>query len=443
VVPASRAQISLSFAPIVRETAPAVVNIYARRVVRTAGSPFFTDPFFRQFFGGALPEGPARQRVENSLGSGVIVDADGTVVTNHHVIAGAEKITVVLPDHREFKAKLVGDDPRADLAVLKIDPKGQKLPVLPFGDSDHLEVGDLVLAVGDPFGVGQTVTMGIVSALARTNVGVSDYRSFIQTDAAINPGNSGGALVDMRGHLVGINSAIYSKSGGSVGIGFAIPSSLVKAVLAAIRHNGKVVPPYIGIGGQTVTPDIARAMHLARPVGILINRVDRGGPAARAGLKPGDVVTAIDGRETDDMAGLQFRLATLALGSEARFDILRHGARQVVAVRLVAPPEVPPRDPTTIKGANPLAGATLANLNPALDQDLGMGTQRRGVVVDRVRPGSVAERFQFSRGDVVVAVNGARVRSVAEAAAALAIRPETWHLTVDRGGRTMTLVIGG
>ncbi|MBI5164634.1 MAG: trypsin-like peptidase domain-containing protein, partial [Magnetospirillum sp.] len=264
-VPTSRPQMQMSFAPVVRQAAPAVVNIYARRVVRTAVSPLLADPFFRRFFGDSLPPGMSGERVQRSLGSGVIVATDGTVVTNHHVIKDADEVTVVLADRREYEARIVGSDERSDLAVLKLDlPKGETVPVLPFGDSDALEVGDLVLAVGNPFGVGQTVTSGIVSALARTNVGITDFRSFIQTDAAINPGNSGGALIDMSGRLVGINSAIYSKDGGSNGIGFAIPTALVKAVLSGITQTGKVVRPYLGASGQPVTSDIAHALKLAR-----------------------------------------------------------------------------------------------------------------------------------------------------------------------------------
>ncbi|MBX6368535.1 MAG: trypsin-like peptidase domain-containing protein, partial [Rhodospirillales bacterium] len=248
VLPDSREQIKLSFAPVVKRTAPAVVNVFSRRIVRRSGPPpgLFNDPLFRRFFGDAIPFGLPQERVQNSLGSGVLVARDGLIVTNNHVIDGADEIIVVLADRREFEAQIVRRDERTDLAVLKIDVGNEALPYLELGDSDSLEVGDLVLAIGNPFGVGQTVTSGIVSALARTQVGISDFRFFIQTDAAINPGNSGGALVDLDGKLVGINTAIYSRSGGSIGIGFAIPASMVRAVVAGAATGGRVVRPWLG-----------------------------------------------------------------------------------------------------------------------------------------------------------------------------------------------------
>ena len=442
--PTSREQIRQSFAPVVRQTAPAVVNIYTRRVVRTAASPLLADPFFRRFFGDAMPPGMTRERVQSSLGSGVIVGAEGVVLTNHHVINEADEVTVVLADRREFEAKVVGSDERSDLAVLRIDPKGEKLPTLAFGDSDALEVGDLVIAIGNPFGVGQTVTSGIVSALARTNVGVSDYRSFIQTDAAINPGNSGGALVDLDGHLIGINTAIYSKDGGgSVGIGFAIPSTLVKAVLASISQGGKVVRPWLGAAGETVTQEIAQAVKLPRPAGVLINQMAKDGPAAKAGLRVGDVVIAVEGREVDDPEALRFRLATLPLGSEAHLSIIRDGAPQAVNVRLSPPPEDPPRDATLMTGANPLSGATLANLNPALIEEIGGRSVAGGVVVLRILAGSLAQRLQIQPGDIILSVNDRKLVSVAEARRLLADQARNWRVTLDRNGQTLTLMIGG
>ncbi len=443
-VPASRQQIHLSFAPVVRQVSPAVVNIYTRRVVRAAVSPFAADPFFSQFFGGMRPPGITQDRVLRSLGSGVIVGADGIVVTNHHVIKDADQITVVLADRREFAARVVGSDERSDLAVLKIDTHGEKLPTLPFGDSDALEVGDLVLAIGNPFGVGQTVTSGIVSALARTNIAGTDFRSFIQTDAAINPGNSGGALVDMDGKLVGINSAIYSKAGGgSIGIGFAIPSALVKVVLADITRGGKVVHPWLGAGGQTVTPEIAEAMKLARPVGVLVNRLSPDGPAAKGGLRMGDVVTAVQGREIDDPEGMRFRLATLQVGDVVRLTVLRGGAAREVDARLIAPPEIPPRDATEFQGANPLSGALLANLNPALAEEIELESAASGVVVLHVRSNSIAQRLEIQPGDIILTVNGHPVASVADAKRLLGIPQPQWRLTLNRGGQTLSLEVGG
>ncbi|MDA8230565.1 MAG: DegQ family serine endoprotease [Magnetospirillum sp.] len=443
-VPGSREQIKLSFAPIVRQTAPAVVNIYTRRVVKAAASPLLADPFFRQFFGDMMPPGIMQDRVQRSLGSGVIVSADGTVVTNHHVIRDADAITVVLADHREYGARVVGSDDRADLAVLKIDPKGEALPTLPLGDSDALEVGDLVIAIGDPFGVGQTVTSGIVSALARTNVGLSDYRSFIQTDAAINPGNSGGALVDMDGRLVGINTAIYSRNGGgSIGIGFAIPSSLVKAVLSDLAHGGKVVHPWMGASGQPVTPDIAQQLKLPRPVGVLLSQVSKDGPAAKAGLTAGDVIVAVNGREVEDPESLRFRIATLPMGGDAHLTVIRDGAERTIDVHPVPPPEIPPRDTTDIKGDNPLSGATLANLNPALADEVGMNAETGGVVVLRVGRASIAQRLQFRPGDIILRINDRPVASVADAKLAIDRGAGSWRVMLSRQGQTMTLMING
>ena len=441
--PTSREQIKLSFSPVVKSAAPAVVNIYTKRIVRAA-SPLLADPFFRRFFGDALPPGAVQERVQRSLGSGVIVTPDGTVVTNHHVIKDADEVTVVLADRREFEARVVGSDERSDLAVLKVEPaRGETLPVLPMGDSDAIEVGDLIIAIGNPFGVGQTVTSGIVSALARTNVGITDYRSFIQTDAAINPGNSGGALVDMNGRLIGINTAIYSRDGGSNGIGFAIPTALVKSVLAGITQTGKVVRPWLGASGQAVTSELAQAMRLPRPAGVLLNAVAKDGPAARAGLKVGDVVTHVQGREVDDPEGLRFRLATLTLGTDARVGFLRDGVERTVDVRLIAPPENPPREVTDLNGANPFTGATIANLNPALAEEVGMSSAATGVVILRIKRGSIANRLQFQPGDIILRINDRPVATVAEAKQLLAANRDVWRITINRDGQTLSMQVGG
>jgi len=440
-VPQSREQIRLSFAPVVRQVAPAVVNIYTKRVVHASASPMFADPVFRRFFGD-IP-GLPQDRVQRSLGSGVLIGADGTVVTNQHVIKDADEVTVVLSDRREFEASVVGSDERTDLAVLKLTAKGETFPTLPWGESDRVDVGDLVLAIGNPFGVGQTVTQGIVSALARTNIGGSDVRSFIQTDASINPGNSGGALVDMDGRLIGINSAIYSRDGGSNGIGFAIPSALVRSVVAGLSKSGKVVRPWLGAATQPVTTDLAQALRLPRPVGALISAVTPDSPAARAGLRAGDVVVAVNSREVDDPDGLRFRLATLDLGGEARLTVLRDGGERGLALRLVAPPEDPPRDPAEIAGRNPFSGATLVNLNPALADELGLDASASGVMVLEIRRGSVAQRLGLQPGDLVLRINDRPVASVAEARRLLGGERPRWSLTINRNGQTMTQVIEG
>ncbi len=441
VVPESRAQLQLSFAPVVKQAAPAVVNIYTRRVVRTV-SPLFSDPFFRQFFGGQM--GLPQERVQRSLGSGVIVKADGMVVTNNHVIRDSDEITVVLADRREFEAKVVGTDERTDLAVLKIDTGGQALPILPLGDSDALEVGDVVLAIGDPFGVGQTVTMGIVSALARTSVGTGEYQSFIQTDAAINPGNSGGALIDLQGRLVGINSAIYSsgQSGGSIGIGFAIPSAMVKAVLAGITSGGRAVRPWLGASGQAVTAEMFQSLGLPRPVGVLVNSVRPDSPAEKAGVRIGDVITEVNGREVDDPEALRFRIATLPVGSAVQLRVQRRGEAREVSATLTSPPEQPPRDTTVIGGHNPFTGAKVANMNPALAEEMGLGSAEAGVTIIGIKYGTIAHRLQFQPGDVILKVNGRLVRSVTDLRGVLAMAAPSWTVAIRRSGETMTLTIG-
>ncbi len=314
-----------SFAPVVKRAAPAVVNVYVSRKVKQIVSPFADDPFFSRLFGDNF--GIPRERIQNSLGSGVLVSPDGLAVTNNHVIQGSgeAEITVALSDGREFPAKVILKDERTDLVVLRLDAKGETFPALDFADSDSLEVGDIVLAIGDPFGVGQTVTSGIVSALARTQVGISDYQFFIQTDAAINPGNSGGALVDMDGRLAGINTAIFSRSGGSHGIGFAIPSNMVRLVVQAAVQGGKVQRPWFGASLQPVTSELADSLGLDRPGGALIKEVHAKGPAAKAGLQAGDVVVSVDGKPVQDPQAFQYRFATKGLGGSCELGLVRAG----------------------------------------------------------------------------------------------------------------------
>jgi Do/DeqQ family serine protease len=438
VVPESRTLIHLSFAPVVKKAAPAVVNVFSRRVLKSVAGPalLFNDPFFRRFFGDQFP-GVPRERVENSLGSGVIVDAKGLVVTNQHVIKDAQEVTVVLADRREFEAKVLLSDEHADLAVLKIEPHGEPLPVLEIGDSDELEVGDLVLAIGNPFGVGQTVTSGIVSGLART-IGVSDFRSFIQTDAAINPGNSGGALVDLDARLVGINAAIVSQSGGSVGIGFAIPTNLVRTVLRAAANGGRIVRPWLGASGQAVTAEIAQGLGLPRPEGVLVKDVTAGSPAARAGIRIGDVILAVDGHKVEDPEALRFRVATLTLDQSAQLTLWRRGERHEASLAVTAPPETPPRDLTALSGRQPLSGASVANLNPAFADELNLDTTERGVIVTALRDGSIAARLGIERGDILVSLNKQPIDSVAQLRQLLAATPAPWVLTVKRGDQLLS-----
>ncbi len=437
-VPQSRGQIELTFAPLVKQAAPAVVNVYTKTVVKRQAMPFFDDPFFQQFFGSQA--GQPKERIQNSLGSGVIVRPDGLIITNNHVIADAQEVRVVLSDGREFPAKIVSADEKFDLALLKVDAKDQKLPVLELKDSDEVDVGDLVLAIGDPFGVGQTVTMGIISATARTNVGIGDYGYYLQTDAAINPGNSGGALLSTDGKLVGINTAIYSKSGGSIGIGFAIPSNMVASFIAAESSGGKLVQPWIGASGEPLTADIAASMGFAHPGGIVVRQVYPAGPADKAGLLPGDVITGINGRDVGDTGGLRFRLATLKVGTAAKLDVVRKGKSLELPVDLIPAPATPTAEETMLKGEQPLNGAVIANLSPALSDALGVGDWQ-GVVIEKIRNGSYADQFGFEPGDILVKINDASVGSVGEVREAVSRPANTWAITVNRGGETKTIEV--
>jgi Do/DeqQ family serine protease len=441
-VPESAEQIRLSFAPVVKKVAPAVVNIYTRRVVQTRSvSPMFDDPFFRQFFGDDSGLSAPRERVQNSLGSGVIVSADGLVVTNEHVVNGAEDITVVLGDRREFEATVVTHDERTDLSVLHIDPKGEPLPTLLLADSDSIEVGDLVLALGNPFGVGQTVTSGIVSAVARTQVGITDLGFFIQTDAAINPGNSGGALVNMKGELVGINTAIFSRSGGSVGIGFAIPANMVATVVAAAGQGGRPVRPWLGVTGQALSRELAEGFGLDRAGGVVLNQVHPKSPAATAGLELGDVILAFNNHEVLDPAGLRFRVATAKIGGDVSLKVLRDGHPEDVVIKLVAAPEDPPRDETVLDGEEPLAGATIVNLSPAVAEELGVDDAWDGVMVLSVARGSPARRIGLKPGDVLLEVGGREVKGVSDVKDAIAKPADSWRLSIRRGGQIHTIVL--
>ncbi len=439
-VPQSRGDVMLSYAPIVKRVAPAVVNVYASRVEQRQRNPLFDDPLFRQFFGGG---GEPQGRVAQSLGSGVIVDASGLVVTNHHVIEGMTDVKVSLADKREFEAEIVLSDQRTDLAVLRIKG-GSKFPVLELGDSDALEVGDFALAVGNPFGVGQTVTQGIVSALARTQIGISDFGFFIQTDAAINPGNSGGALVDLNGRLVGINSAIYSKSGGSMGIGFAIPVNMVKVVVATAKGGGKLVKrPWLGATLQSVTHEIAESLGLERSTGALVTEVLPKSPAQEAGLKSGDIVESIDGVAVDDPEALGYRLATRPLGGVASLGVLRGGKSLITPLTLMSAPETPSRDELKLSGNSPFSGATAVNISPAVTEEMGGVAADKGVVITDVAAGSIAANVGVQKGDVILAVNDAKIANTAELKQAAGGTKSLWKLTINRGGQVITSVLRG
>ncbi len=439
-VPGSAAEMSLSFAPVVHVVAPAVVNVYAAKVVANR-PPFFDDPIFRRFFD--LPGSMPREQVQRSLGSGVIVDASGLVVTNNHVIEGASEVKVALADKREFEAELVLKDARSDLAVLRLKDGREQFPAIDLGNSDELQVGDLVLAIGNPFGVGQTVTHGIVSALARTQVGVTDFQFFIQTDAAINPGNSGGALVDLKGRLAGINTAIFSRSGGSQGIGFAIPVNMVRVVVASARSGGSAVKrPWLGAKLQDVTNEIAEGLGLKRPSGALVASVAAGSPAARAGLKTGDLIVAIDGQVIDDPNAFDYRFATKPLGGSAQVGVIRGGKEARVAVALEPAPDIP-REELVIKSRSPFLGAKFANLSPALADELRLDSRAEGVVVLDVPDGSVAARYGFRRGDVVVSVNDQPIARTRDLEKAAREQSRAWSVTILRGGQRISAEFRG
>ena len=428
-IPSSAGDMRMSFAPVVRKAAPAVVNVFSRRVVRQQ-----VDPFWQMF--GLRP----RSGVEQSLGSGAIVRSDGVIITNHHVIAGGQDIQVVLYDRRQFPATILLDDARADIAVLKINVKGESLPTIAIDDRNDAQVGDLVLAIGDPFGVGQTVTNGIVSALNRTQVSEGDFSSYIQTDASINPGNSGGPLVDMNGDLIGINTFIVSQSGSSAGVGFAIPATMVRQVVsAAVGGAHAVVRPWLGARGQEVTPDIASSLGLPKPEGVLIAEVYPGGAADRAGLQPQDIIVSVDGQAVNDPNSLDFAIATRSVGDAVRLEV-RHGkAVRTVTLRAEAAPATPARDQRTITGRNPLVGATVINLSPAAAQELGADPfAARGVMVSAVSDEGLAARMGFQPGDIIVSINGQPIRTTGELQQTLTAAGTAWRVTIRRGQQQIT-----
>jgi len=427
-VPDSQAEVKLSYAPVVKSVVPSVVNIYAKRVVQAAASPFANDPFFSQFF-----NMQARPRIQNSLGSGVILGAGNIVVSNFHVVGNATDIRVVLADRREYDAELVLADPQTDLAVLRL-LDAPDLPGLEFADSDAVEVGDLVLAIGNPFGVGQTVSSGIVSASARSGHVGGRPGYFIQTDAPINPGNSGGALVDMAGRLVGINSAIVTRSGGSNGIGFAIPANLVAQYVAQAEAGAtELVRPWAGVTVQPIDGPLAEALGLEVPQGVLISALHPASPFAAAGLEVGDEVTEIGGLPVDGGPEMRFRLLTLGVGVETRVGYLRDFEPQQAMVQLVSAPEDPPRDRLRIEERNILNGLVVANANPAVIAELGLPFEARGVVVLGVE--GAARRTRLQRGDMLRRINGVALDEVADLRALAAEPARGYEIEFQRGGQ--------
>ena len=444
-VPLSRGEVQLSFAPVVRRAAPSVVNVYASHVEKKTARSSAMDEFMRRFFGEDVPRGGRvpGDRARRSLGSGVVVDASGLIITNYHVIEDMNEVKVALVDRREFEAAIVLRDHRTDLAVLKIKPPSDLTP-MPLGNSDHLEVGDFVMAIGNPFGVGQTVTQGIISALARTQVGSSDYQAFIQTDAAINPGNSGGALVDLQGQLVGINTAIYSQSGGSHGIGFAVPAGMVKALVDTAKTGGTTVRrPWLGARLQTVTTDIAESVGLDRPTGVLVASMQAKSPAEDAGLKRGDVVLTIDGQPVDDPEAFGYRFALKGVSGATSLSVLRGTKRQAIEVKLGPAPETRPRDAMKVKTRSPLLGATLVNTSPAVGEEMQIDLPDEGVAVTEVDENSTASRAGFRKGDVIIAVNGSNIATTKDLDKLTKAGLGVWQISINRGGEVLTSVFGG
>ncbi len=438
-VPASPAELRLSYAPIVQRVQPAVVNVFATKVVQNR-NPLLDDPIFRRFFG--VP-GNQPEQMQRALGSGVMVDPSGLVVTNVHVIEGADQVKVSLSDKREFEAEIVLKDPRSDLAVLRLKDVHEKFPTLDFDNSDELMVGDVVLAIGNPFGVGQTVTHGIISALARTQVGITDYQFFIQTDAPINPGNSGGALVDMNGKLAGINTAIYSRSGGSQGIGFAIPANMVRVVVASAKSGGKAVKrPWLGARLQAVTPEIAETLGLKLPNGALVSSVVSGSPAARAGLKVSDLISGIDGQAIDDPNAFDYRFATRPLGGTAQIDLQRGGKPLKLAIALETAPDSG-RNEIVLTSRSPFQGAKVSNISPAVADEMHLDADTEGVVVTDHRRRRHRRRRRLPEGRHHPRRQQPEDRQDQRSREGDAGILRVWRITLVRGGQQINVTLGG
>lgn len=433
-VPASQAEIQLGFAPVVQEAAPAVVNIYASRIVEARRSPFRGDPFFERFFNDF---GATRPRVQNSLGSGVILSEDGIVVSNYHVVGEATDIRVVLNDRREYAARVLLGDEEADLAVLQVE-NAPELPALDLRDSDTVQVGELVLAIGNPFGVGQTVSSGIVSGLARSGTATGNARGyFVQTDAPINPGNSGGALVDVNGDLIGINTAILSRSGGSNGIGFAIPSGLVAQFVAQARAGKtQFERPWAGLGGQPVTPDMAEGLGIARPDGVVISEVHPQSSFA-SHIRPGDVITMVGGQPVNSPAEVIYRMSLAGIGAETTVTRLREGAEDVVQIALIAAPDMPPRNPLETGPRAAIPQMILSTINPAVIEQYRLPLMSDGVIVDD--PGPYGARAGLRPGDILRQVNGRPVEDSRAAREALERATNTLALDLLRDGQRLAL----
>jgi serine protease Do len=431
------------YASMLQPVLPAVVSITSSRIVKVPQSqnPFFNDPFFQQFFGGQFPRAPQEQR-ERGLGSGVIVSPDGYILTNNHVIDKATDIKVILADKRQFSGKVVGADPKTDIAVVKIETSG--LPTIPLGDSSKIRVGDYAFAIGNPFGVGETATMGIISATGRNGLDIEDYEDFIQTDAAINPGNSGGALLNSRGELIGINTAILSGgSGGNQGIGFAIPVNMAKHVMDEILKHGKVVRGYIGVTIQEITPDLAKAFNVPAEKGALVGNVDPNSPGGKAGLQRGDVITELNGQPVAGPNGLRLEVGSMVPGTTVHLKVIRNGQPRDVALTLGEAPAGKGAAATENAEENSaMRGVQVEDLTPGVRRELGLGSDLKGVVVTQVSDGSPAQDAGLQRGDVIQQVNRQPVDSVSEYERLVReAGKQPIVLLVNRGGNTTFVVV--
>ncbi|MBI4688219.1 MAG: DegQ family serine endoprotease [Nitrospirae bacterium] len=444
-VPRDLAGESKAFSDIVRAISPAVVNISTTKTVKREApiSPFFEDPFFNHFF---EPFRAPKKFKEQSLGSGVIVSEDGYIITNNHVIEKADEIKVILYDKQEFKGKIVGSDPKIDLAIIKINAKG--LPAMRWGNSDGLQVGEFVLAFGNPYGLSHTVTMGIISALGRANVGIAEYEDFIQTDAAINPGNSGGPLVNIKGELIGINTAIFSRTGGYQGIGFAVPSNMARRVMEQLIKTGKVTRGWLGVSIQHVTPELAKQFGLKDSNGALVSDIFSGSPAEKAGLKRGDVIVEINGKPLKDVESLRNIVSQSEIGGTVKLKIIRGGkpfSIEAVVAELPketaeAAPEKPSEEPG---GEGALSGFSVMELTPDIAKQLGLRREEKGVVIVKVEPESMAEEAGLRKGDVIQEVNKRRINSLPDFSSVVSRLKEgdTVLLFINRGGQRFYITL--
>ena len=443
-VPRQILETGKAFSDIVSAVSPMVVNISTTKVVRRDTGPFFEDPFFdlfNPFHDFRMP----KKWKEQSLGSGVIVSPDGYIITNNHVVEKADEIKVTLLDKRSFKGRIVGADPKTDIAVVRID--ASSLPTLKWGDSEKLQVGEFVLAIGNPYGLSHTVTMGIISAVGRANVGIADYEDFIQTDAAINPGNSGGPLVNIKGELIGINTAIFSRTGGYQGIGFAVPSNMVRLVMDQLVQRGKIIRGWIGVTIQELTPELSQKFGLKKSNGALVSDVAKDSPAAKAGIIRGDVILEFNGKEVKDVSSLRNMVAQSKTGSEVSMKILRSGKEYTVKVIIIEMPreiaEVVPSQLPNDSEAEALTGLTVMDLTKEIARQLGLYKDEKGVVVVKVEPGSPADEAEIKKGDIIKEIDRKKVDNLGDfnRISSNIKKDETVLLFINRGGKRFYVIL--